>query len=692
MPIHFCCDSCGKQLQVKDSMAGSRARCPKCGTVVTVPMPAAELQPLGPAGGAAAFGKSATGSQIPGAEPSGGIPLIVWYLIGGGAAFVLFAMGIAVILSTVFSSWSESETKPVAATGTDSSPSPTLPGSRASRPSNASSYRPRSSDAPRAPARAAATGSFGPGQRRPSDDKSKSFDATTPAQPERGAKPRPAATGSPSWKTGQLRIPFEKQDELTFGPIGCPVLIAGQDVWHLEQKRMIGNLQGEIFRRGLKSLSGDGQWFAAALKSHNQKDTSIRVWNTLTGKPCCEIPGDPEKFADLILFSRNRYLLIGGRLSNEIQVWDVEAGKRLSTITTPTQRLEVKQTTFSADGQYFTAVVKNRLCVVRTKTRTTAAVMESPQPMLDSQETLNELQREMRAREVFSQIKTVRFSPDGQELAAVTGYRQPRLVCWNSRGKLVFNAVIPQVQHAFFFDPTFDWLPDGSGWIISGHVYDRRTKRIVFAIRTPFGDDPLFFPLDRNRLVGAFPHDPDALQVIDIPWDRINASMRLLDEKAPAILSPNEPVSIDILLAGRRTGAGPTEMMFVDALSKRLMYDGIRVEAGQSTYFCLRFSEKAGDTLAIYERQSPFDFFGHDTGRTATEVAGLMVVELIADGETLWRDTIGASSSRHFDEAINNATIRKSMLENVTRGMNQLSIPYFIPKSPDHMALPIVLK
>ena len=94
---------------------------------------------------------------------------------------------------------------------------------------------------------------------------------------------------------------------------------------------------------------------------------------------------------------------------------------------------------------------------------------------------------------------------------------------------------------------------------------------------------------------------------------------------------------------------------------KRLQNDGIRVEAGRPTTFRLRFSENAGDTLPIYERQNPFDFQGRDTGRTATEAEGSLVVELVAGDKTLWRDTISASSSRSFREEINDTTVRNNI-------------------------------
>lgn len=37
MPIQFKCNQCGRKLQAPDSAAGRRAKCPDCGTVMTIP-------------------------------------------------------------------------------------------------------------------------------------------------------------------------------------------------------------------------------------------------------------------------------------------------------------------------------------------------------------------------------------------------------------------------------------------------------------------------------------------------------------------------------------------------------------------------------------------------------------------------------------------------------------------------------
>ena len=70
------------------------------------------------------------------------------------------------------------------------------------------------------------------------------------------------------------------------------------------------------------------------------------------------------------------------------------------------------------------------------------------------------------------------------------------------------------------------------------------------------------------------------------------------------------------------------------------------------------------------------------------------ILELTADGEAapLWREALDASSARSFREDINDANIRKTMLESLTRQIGELYLPYFIPKDEKRLALPVVFQ
>jgi hypothetical protein len=353
---------------------------------------------------------------------------------------------------------------------------------------------------------------------------------------------------------------------------------------------------------------------------------------------------------------------------------------------------------FTSDGQYLAAVNDSQLVVYKTSTSKPAAKMSAPLAMERS--SAEGGSKEARRPDpsdavfVYAWLQDLAFSPDSTELAGLSTHPRPRLMCWDQRGKLQLDEPLEQLPSMAFWEHEVQWLPDQTGWIISGHVYDRATKRIVFGVRKQFAQELKVHALDRDRLLGEFPHRPGELTAIQIPWDRIHASLKAMKDGVEAILSPSTPVSVNIELAGLRGDQEETVRAIGDAMVARLARDGVKVQRGQSTTFQVRFSESAGDQLAIYERQGRFDFRGRDTGRRATGARGVLVIELLAEGEEkpLWRDTLNASNSSSFSEDINDASVRKSMLENLARDIRELNVPYFIPKSEELLALPVVVR
>jgi hypothetical protein len=200
--------------------------------------------------------------------------------------------------------------------------------------------------------------------------------------------------------------------------------------------------------------------------------------------------------------------------------------------------------------------------------------------------------------------------------------------------------------------------------------------------------------IDKDRVIGVFGNDRTRLQTITIPWDKLTASMQQMTNKGAAYLIPGVPVSLDLVLTGLRGDEAETRRVLSEALTARLARDGIPVAAGSPTTLRLSLAETAGATLGIYERQSPFDFRGQDTGRRATEAKGAVSLELVTEGEPqpLWRGHLNAGSSRIFREEITNETIRKSMLEQLTRQLNGIDMPYYIPKDKKTVALPAVVE
>lgn len=499
--------------------------------------------------------------------------------------------------------------------------------------------------------------------------------------------PPPKKKAAPAWGDGGNAFPLKHDSRVTFGPPGCPVFVVDQDVIDAKTFKVIRQLPDEYDRWARRALTPDGRYFAVTEKGHNQDDTPTYVYATTTGQKVLTVPpAAKDAYADVVTFYGSTHLLLGGRHGKVIDIWDIAGGKKVGGLTTTQMHVREDKVAFTPDGSHYATADHDKMIVLETKTNKRVALMAAPggKP--------GERPQNSDAVFVYAWMKAMAFSPDGSELAAFSTHSVPRLLVWDTKGQLTVD--VPVAMPAFSsHDASLEWLPDGSGWLVNGYLFDRRTKRVLLTIKAPFGSSVQPHLLDQNRLVGKFGGGDDRLQVVDIPWVKLKAALKAMDAKADAYLAPGRPAALEMQLAGLRGDEVETRTLLSTALAKRLQRDGIVPAAQAPTVFKLRLSEQAGDTLPIRERQSPFDRQGRDTGRTATEAKGSAVLELWATGEKapLWRGNLTASSSRSFSEEINDATVRKSMLDHLGRQLDGLEIPYFLPKSKDTLALPAVI-
>lgn len=513
------------------------------------------------------------------------------------------------------------------------------------------------------------------------------------APPKDPKKPAPAEKGKVEPGGGDsLRVPFDHRKPVTFGPADCPVLLAGTDVWDVKTFKIIGQIEGEYDPQARRAVSADGRWFAAAAKSPNQTSTTVTVWNTQTGKPALTVPGKAEAYVDLLAFSRNKYLLLGGRHNKQIDVWDIEKGEIIAKkVTVPDRRIEPDKITFSPSGQLFACIAHDKIVVTDTATNKAVATMVPPPvtPLMapGAKPGPRPKGNPTDAIFVYAWTNVLAFAPDGSELAAFSTHPHPRLLIWNAKGALVVDEPVPMPRFVGH-KSSLEWMPDRSALLVNGFLFDRTTKRVLLSVHVPFAADVHPHILDRNRIAAVLGGDENVVQTVSVPWDKLAASLKQLTDKSPAYLTPADPVSLEFVADAE------TQQILTEVLTSRLTRDGLRVAPGQSTVLRVKMTTEAGETLPIYERQSAFDRRGRDTGKTATEVKGAALLEIVTKDQPtpLWRGHLTASSARSFTEEITDASIRKSMLEHLVRQLQGMDMPYFIPKSAEFLALPAVVE
>jgi hypothetical protein len=490
-------------------------------------------------------------------------------------------------------------------------------------------------------------------------------------------------------------------------------VVIGTRVWDVEKRSVRATLEGQYEERSLKTLSLDGRYFAATGLAPHNRNNPVFVWDTTSGQTCLQIPGDPDENTEFLQLAGDRVFL-AGHSSNRMTIWSLSQAREERTIDLPGNKVEHANTAIAHNGLYVAAIAESKPVVIKIDTGETVVRMRAPKQMKTKESRGPELPPgmvrvdrggwiiddddggaadESECRSIYSWLKALEFSPDSRELAAISTHPKPRVICWNYQGRRILDEPL-HTERGDFGENSITWFPGGKAWLLGSDVFDRDTGKVVLSVRKSSSGVPRVRVRDDDHLVGIFPRSPNELQIMEIPWENIRASLAKLAEDAPALLSPAQPVSIVFELGSLRGDQNTTIQELGDALKERLARDNLKVEKGQSTFFRIRFSEKAGDSVAIFERQSPFDWRGRDTGQRVREAEGDLVVELMVPGndKPVWRDSLSASSDSSYDGEINEMTVRDSMIENLANRMDDLNFPYFIPKSENLLALPVVLQ
>ncbi len=518
----------------------------------------------------------------------------------------------------------------------------------------------------------------------------------------------PSPIAAPTSGAYPLRV--ADREPVTFGAAGCPVVVIGSKAWDYQKKTVCSTLHGEYDDNSLTALSADGRYFAATQYSAHRHNNPVLVWDTSTGQVCTRIPGNTSAGVGFLYLAGERAFTAPAH-SKRLYVWNLPEGRELKSLTSSESRVTPANTAITHNGLYVATIEDRKLVVIKIETGETIVKMRAPKkrekprgPELPPGmvrvdhggwiiDDVGGAADDSECSSIYSSLKALDFSPDSRELVAVSTYPQPRVICWNHKGRRMLDETL-HTDHDMHQAGSIHWFAEKDAWLLGTDLFDRKASKVVLSVRRSFPDTPKIHVQDDDHLVGTFSSNPNKIQTVTIPWDAIRASLEDLENKAPALLSPAEPVSIVFELGSLRGDQNKTVRELGDALKKRLEKDGLEVESGKSTFFRIRFSEKAGDTVAIYERQSPFDWRGHDTGQRVHEAEGKLVVELVVPGqdEPVWRDTLSAGSDSSYNGDITELVVRDSMVENLANRMDDLNFPYFIPKSDDLLALPVVLQ
>ena len=251
----------------------------------------------------------------------------------------------------------------------------------------------------------------------------------------------------------------------------------------------------------------------------------VQVWSFQTG--CCFVGqfdvSDHPAFIYLMDFAGpGRVVTTLSHGSGRLDVWDINTGKKALGIAGDSGYGHA-EAAFSP-GRKYLAVSESVGNHIKIYDLTLGSLAGDLAPPTDGNGSAQ-------------RTKALSFSPDGTELCGLfDAGRDTRMVVWTvARPEVV-------VDHTFVGDPKgmapgsfsykgppIEWLPDGSAWLLYGHVlFDRAGGRPVWMFRTEiwFHDPGTRRMIDNDRLlIACGPDRAKRLEVVVVPWRKIDAAL-----------------------------------------------------------------------------------------------------------------------------------------------------------------------
>jgi hypothetical protein len=468
----------------------------------------------------------------------------------------------------------------------------------------------------------------------------------------------------------------------------------GGEVWDAATGKKVGRRIASLPRAQRYALSPDGKQLALLVIKGQQ--SSVALWSVESGKPGQSFTyAGKAGYSDHLLFAGPDRLLIAqpGSQATTIQIWDVHEGK---------QWIEIAAPAYLSDKGYAIRSDGSQLAVFGTIGEDSVLVFDVARG-----ERIAELP-------LGSRCQGLAFSPDGQELAALlSDGLTNRVVCWvpEKRQEVTNFATTASssglVGAVGYQGPLLEWLPDRSGWLLWGHaVVDRASRQVVWTLQS--ADDDLLPAarrlLDSDRLaLFAGPSSLQRMQVAHLPWTKIDASLRALEDDAPAALKPGQALTLELEIGKLRGGTvEETRDVLAEAVARALAERNIELADDQPVVLALRYEEQEGEQLEELARErgpggipvSPFNPHAKGTGRTLKATQMHCELDLKLDGKSLWSSKIDLDPHSVIirGKDFTDAAARESALQMVAVRLAYQPLPYFLPADPALTLLPGVTK
>lgn len=279
------------------------------------------------------------------------------------------------------------------------------------------------------------------------------------------------------------------------------------------------------------ALSPDGDLLALNLYSK-----PLQIWSLKSKKLVKEIKLSSKDDGDKIrymAFAGPKRLVINTTYEGRMITIDPRTGAQLAKFETKMSSLDKKAIAISPCGTY----------IATSDSSEPIRIFDTRNGALAGELAVNEKKK-------HSARESLRFSPDGQELAVLIGGGLV-IECWSTNnGKLVESHELNDrnLDSSSYRTATrLDFIPGKKGWIVDGRaVVDRPKGRVVWKNSDKDTDETSFLRMldDDHMLVMKGPSDRRRILTMRLPWGEVEKSTALVEKGGKASDAGMPPIKL----------------------------------------------------------------------------------------------------------------------------------------------------
>jgi hypothetical protein len=503
--------------------------------------------------------------------------------------------------------------------------------------------------------------------------------------------------------------PFEgDQNGLLFPSTPSSFLLAGTANSSIEKAVVVDLLTGKVVGKFptkpeahlKRALSPDARYVATARLTPRV----VEIWSPEAAQPSNVLNVvENDDHVGMLHFRSPTDLVVGGfvkidgRPQRQLKVYNVENGQIISQLITQ-KDFDFEDSVISPGGRY--------LYSVDTSNRVTAFDLNEGRCVGDLP-----LQKSTPNSD-FLNAQDIAVTEDGAQLCIVqTSLWETRLAFVDiAAGKELKEVILPGqlndiANNAMQYNgQKIQFLRQGEYILLAGQLLvHRKTGRIVWSMTVLPAEDQFALMNDAERraagdwlIIADGPRNFPELRTMEIPFDKIEAAMAVVEAKGPATISPESgQVALNIDVTAVRFGdVETTKKELASTLTDRLAMEGLTVSESASAVLTLQYAEGAGNTLSQSNFQPGVPRSQQQpvaTGASLESTKALMQLSLKIDKKEVWKKVIELDPSVLFVKGDATAqTARASVFEHVQRALYAIPVVWYVSQEKPFVTLPVL--